>query len=152
MVHSSLASLGWVCGGEVAVVQALHDAVGSGGAAGTLVVPTQTGDNTDPAGWQHPPVPRDWWPTIREHLPAYDPAVTPSRGMGRIAEAIRNWPGAVRSNHPITSLAAVGPRATQICHPHPLSCQLGEDSPLGRLYDLEALVLLLGVDHGSNCR
>ncbi len=34
MVHSSLSSLGWVCGGSVTVVQALMDVVT---AAGTLV-------------------------------------------------------------------------------------------------------------------
>lgn len=41
LVHSSLSSLGWVCGGPVAVVQGLLDALGPDG---TLVVPTQTGD------------------------------------------------------------------------------------------------------------
>lgn len=147
VVHSSLAALGWVCGAEVAVVHALRDAVGP---AGTLVVPSQSGDNSDPAGWQHPPVPPSWWPIIREQLPAYESAITPTRGMGRVADAVRHWPGAVRSAHPQTSLAALGPRAAEICHPHPLDCQLGEESPLGRLYDLDAQVLLLGVDHGSN--
>lgn len=45
LVHSSLSSLGWVCGGPVAVVQALMDALTP---SGTLVMPTFTGDYCDP--------------------------------------------------------------------------------------------------------
>src|SRR5689334_19612096 len=39
LVHASLRSLGWACGGPVAVVLALRDALGPDG---TLVVPAQT--------------------------------------------------------------------------------------------------------------
>src|SRR5215467_1319735 len=100
IVHSSLSSLGWVCGGPVAVVEALLDVLGPNG---TLVVPTHSGDNSDPAEWRRPPVPETWWPIIREHMPAYDPARTPSTGVGIIPETVRTWPGALRSNHPRTS-------------------------------------------------
>ena len=46
LVHSSTRSLGFVAGGSQAAVQALLDVLGPGG---TLVVPTHTPDNTDPA-------------------------------------------------------------------------------------------------------
>ena len=142
LVHSSLRAVGWVPGGPVAVVQALLDVLG---AAGTLVVPTQTMGNSDPRYWQRPPVPEAWWPVIREQMPAFDPAVTPSRGLGALAELVRTWPGAVRSNHPQASFAAVGVRAAELMATHELDSHLGEGSPLAALERVGARVLLLGV-------
>jgi aminoglycoside 3-N-acetyltransferase len=147
LVHSSMRSLGWVCGGPVAVVEALLDVLGP---AGTLVVPTHTPENSDPAGWRNPPVPESWWPVIRAEMPGFDPAVTPSRWMGLLPEMVRTWPGARRSNHPHTSFAALGAAADRVLADHPLDDMLGERSPLGRIYQLDGDVLLLGVGHGSN--
>lgn len=126
LMHSSLSSLGWVCGGAVAVVQGLFDTLGPDG---TLVVPTQTRSLSDPALWANPPVPEAWWDTIRATMPAFDPLVTPSRGVGVIPETVRTWPGALRSAHPQTSFAAVGPRAAEIIEGHAPDCRLGEHSP-----------------------
>lgn len=146
LAHSSLRSLGWVCGGTLAVVQGMLDAVGPGG---TLVVPTHTMENSDPMHWRNPPVPESWWPVIREHMPAFDPRVTPCFGMGVIPELVRNWPGAMRSSHPHTSFAAVGPAAADLLADHRLDCQLGERSPLAALERAGAKVLLLGVGFDS---
>src|ERR1700755_3530927 len=49
LAHTAVSALGWVAGREQAVILALLDAVGP---TGTLVVPTQTGSNSDPAEWQ----------------------------------------------------------------------------------------------------
>ena len=147
LTHSSVSSLGFVVGGAQAVVQALLDVLGPDG---TLVVPTQTGDNSDPADWTNPPVPRSWWPVIREQTPGFDKSRTQSRWMGVVAETVRTWPGAVRSDHPQVSFAAVGRRAAEVTGVHQLDDALGECSPLGAIYRLDGKVLLLGCGHGSN--
>lgn len=146
LVHSSMRALGWVPGGSLAVVQALLDAVGD---TGTLVVPTQTGENSDPAGWSRPPVPPDWWPVIRAESPGFDPERTAGQGMGAIPEQIRTWPGARRSSHPQTSFAALGPLAGEVVAVHDLDSQCGERSPLATLDRLGARVLLMGAGFGS---
>ena len=81
LVHSSVSSLGWVAGGAQAVVEGLQAVVEP---AGTLVVPTFTGQYSDPATWSNPPVPDDWVPDMPERLPPFRPAVTPTREMGEL--------------------------------------------------------------------
>ncbi|MGN7454900.1 aminoglycoside N(3)-acetyltransferase [Paenibacillus pasadenensis] len=145
LVHSSLKSFGrWIAGGSQAVVEALEEAVGP---SGTLVMPTQTADLSEPSNWSRPPVPESWWAVIREEMPPYRPDLTPTRAMGAVVEAFRRQEGTRRSAHPQVSFAARGPLAEAIAGEHPLVPPLGESSPLGRLYEQGAYVLLLGVGH-----
>jgi aminoglycoside 3-N-acetyltransferase len=147
LVHSSLSQLGYVAGGAQAVVLALLDVVGN---AGTVVMPTHSSDWSDPSQWENPPVPLEWQQVIRDEMPAYDPQLTPTRGMGAIVECFRHVTGTVRSSHPSASFLALGSKAAEIVEGHELSNGFGERSPLGRLYDLDASVLLLGVGHANN--
>lgn len=145
LAHVSLSRLGWVVGGEQAVVLALEDALGP---RGTLVMPSQSWQLCDPAYLQDRPAHE--WDAVRDALPAYDPAWTPTRTMGAVAEALRTQPGAVRSGHPHRSFAAHGPRAAEVVRRHDLADPVGEGSPLAAVHRLDGQVLLLGVGHDKN--
>lgn len=63
IVHSSMSAMGWICGGPVAIIQALQDVVTS---RGTIIMPTQSPNISEPKDWENPPVPQSWWQTIRD--------------------------------------------------------------------------------------
>ncbi|TMR37099.1 AAC(3) family N-acetyltransferase [Nonomuraea zeae] len=147
LLHSSLRSIGRCDGGAATVAGALRNRLG---ADGTLVVPTGTSANSDTSPLYRAAVAgmgADEVASYRSRMPAYDPASTPTNLMGRIAEHVRTLPGALRSAHPQTSFAAIGPQAPPIIDGHARDCLLGERSPLARLYDAGALVLLAGVGY-----
>lgn len=147
LVHSSFNALGWISGGPVAVILALEELLGP---TGTLVMPTHSGDLSDPGQWQNPPVPESWWDTIRTTMPAYDPSLSLTWKMGILPETFRKQDGVLRSAHPQVSFAAWGAKAEEIVGRHPLENGLGEHSPLAHVYQQEGWVLLMGVGHDNN--
>jgi aminoglycoside 3-N-acetyltransferase len=147
LVHAATRRIGRVAGGIAAVAAALGDVIG---AEGTLVVPTQTADNSDTSSAHLSRIAGltpDQIRQFRAEMPPFDPVTTPSTGMGRLAEQVRTTPGAIRSAHPQTSFAALGPLAGKLMSGHRLDCHLGEFSPLARLYEVDARILLLGVGY-----
>lgn len=141
MVHSSLGRVGWTVGGPVTLIRALLEAVGP---EGTLVMPAESPDISDPSGWSDDRVRPGWHDTIRAHLPVFDPFTTPTT-MGAVPEAFRTFPGTVRSHHPLVSVCANGRLALEITKDHALSFCEGSGTPFEKLYELDAFTLLLGV-------
>ncbi|MEU8706979.1 AAC(3) family N-acetyltransferase [Streptomyces sp. NPDC048565] len=146
LVHASMRSAG---GSALSMADALRGALGP---EGTLVVPAFTPENSDTS--------RSYLDRVRSlsdraraevraTMPAFDPAASPAPTMGTFAETVRQSPGALRSAHPQTSFAALGPAAAKLLADHRQDCHLGEDSPLARLYDADAQVLLLGTGFDS---
>ncbi len=125
LVHTSYRAVRPVEGGPAGLVTALRSAVGD---AGTLVMPSW-GDDDDTA---------------------FDPATTPvSPTLGVTASVFARTPKVERSAHPF-AFAAVGPHAAAITAdalPLPPHCL---ESPVGRVWELDGKVLLLGVGHDSN--
>ena len=147
MVHTSLSSLGFVCGGAQVIIEALLETVGT---EGTIMMPTQSWKNLDPATGVHWEEPENWWQLIRENWPAYNKDITPTNTMGAVAEMFRKWPGALRSDHPARSVAAWGKHAEYLTSAHDLSNIFGDGSPIGKLYEQDGLVLLIGVGYDKN--
>ena len=139
MVHCRLSAIGHVVGGAETVVRALLEALGPGG---TLVAYT---------GWQD--APPDDLDALDERArrayldeqPAYDPRVSLSRrDHGRVAEALRTWPGALHSGHPEAGVAAVGPLAAEITAYHSCDDAYGIGTPYAMLVELGGQVAMLG--------
>ncbi|WP_327118204.1 aminoglycoside 3-N-acetyltransferase [Streptomyces sp. NBC_01341] len=139
MFHTRMSAIGYVAGGPPTLISALRRAVGE---RGTLVVT---------CGWNDAPPydftdwPQAWQDAVRAGHPAYDPRVSEAeRDNGRLPEALRRWPGAVRSRHPDVSLAALGASAGELMADHPWDDPHGPGSPLARLVAVGGRVLMLG--------
>lgn len=147
IVHTSLSSLGFVCGGAQVVIEAIFETVGE---EGTILMPTQSWKNLDPSTGVHWEEPEEWYDIIRENWPAYNKDITPTNTMGAVAEMFRKWPGTLRSDHPARSVAAWGKHAKYITENHDLSNIFGEGSPIAKIYELDGFVLQIGVGYDKN--
>jgi len=143
-VHAAMGRLGYVCGGARTVIEALMDAIG---AEGTLMMPAYTRDTVDPREWRYPPAPAAWLDALVAETPAYDPVRTPTQSVGAVAELFRSYPGVRRSRHPVSSVAAAGPKADALVADVPLDNRFGEDSPFGRLVRLGGKAVMLGAPY-----
>ncbi len=102
------------------------------GAEGTLLFPA----------WQYQGSADEY---LKQHPNAvFDVAKTPT-AMGLLPELVRRHPGAVRSLHPTTSIAAIGKHAEELLSTHHLSLQpCGIQSPYYKMIPLHARIIGLG--------
>lgn len=142
-VHSSLSSFEYVIGGARTVVDALLEVAGENG---TILMPAQTMDNSEPSEWSDPAVPPELYKDMRDSIPPYDPSNSDVPWMGEVVNNFRHRDGVVISNHPSVSYAAWGRYAKLLCNHQSLHFPLADESPTARLYELKGNVLLLGVD------
>jgi aminoglycoside N3'-acetyltransferase len=124
VVHTSFSRVGPVEGGPLGLIHALRAVLGP---AGTLVMPSMSDDDDHP----------------------FEVRRTPCRGMGVVADTFWRVPGVLRSDSP-HAFAAAGPMAAQTTAPHPFDVPHGLNSPVGRVYELDGQILLLGVGHDAN--
>jgi aminoglycoside 3-N-acetyltransferase len=124
LVHTSFSKVGPVEGGPRGLIGALQAALGPDG---TLVMPSMSDDD------EHP----------------FDPLSTPCLGMGVVADTFWRMPKVLRSDSP-HAFAAFGPEAARITADHPLDVPHGLNSPVGRVYELDGKILMLGVGHDAN--
>ena len=124
LVHGAFSNVKPIEHGPAGLITALQAAVGSNG---TLVMPSMSDDDDQP----------------------FDPRTTPCRHLGVVADTFWQRPGVLRSDSP-HAFAARGPHAEKITAPSPLEIPHGLNSPVGRVYELDGQVLLLGVGHDDN--
>lgn len=123
-MHTAFSKVAPVQGGPRGLIAALQSAVGQ---MGTLAMPSMSDDDDHP----------------------FDSRKTACCGMGVVANTFWRLPGVLRSNSP-HAFAAIGPRAAEITANHPVDVPHGLDSPVGRIYELDGQILLLGVGHDAN--
>ena len=146
LVHSSLKSLYWMANGPAGIVDALRTVLGP---EGTLVFPSHTANLSDPVDWNDPPIDPVGLDEVRSQVRPFDVSTSPSYMMGAVAEYFRTLPGSMRSNHPLYSFSAQGPRAEYITEGHENDFGLGLKSPLKKILDADGKVVLIGVDYDS---
>jgi aminoglycoside 3-N-acetyltransferase len=143
-VHSSLKSLGFVVGGARTVIDALMAVVGD---VGTIVMPLQSKDNSEPSSWRYPPIAVELYDQVREDTPPFHPLLSAIDHMGVVVATFRNYSQVVCSRHPSQAFIAWGANAKFITANQSLNFGLGINSPTKKLYSLNAKVLLIGVDY-----
>lgn len=124
IVHTAFSKVKPIEGGPKGLISALRFVLG---ADGTLVMPSMSYDDDHP----------------------FDKSKNPCPEMGVVADTFWRMPRVLRSdnNH---AFAAIGPMAGKILAPHPIDIPHGVDSPVGRVYELDGQVLLLGVGQDAN--
>lgn len=131
MVHAGLRSLGPITGGVNTVVQALQDAIGPTGTLAAYVDFEPFYDEDEEAD--------------ESAVPIFDKRIAhAARDHGILHETLRNWPGAIRSDHPDAGVVAIGPRAGWITADHPFQYGYGEGSPFEKIVQADGRVLMLG--------
>ena len=122
LVHASLKSLGAVPGGAETLIQSLLDALGP---HGTLLLPALS------------------YKAVRE-ITRFDLLATQCC-VGAIPEHFRTRPGTLRSLHPTHSICATGSGAKELLTEHWRDdTPVGPHSPLRKLADVDAYLLMLG--------
>lgn len=141
IAHASLKSFGYVEGGAPTVVEALVESLGR------VMMPTHT--------YKTMITPRDGPPDngiiygefqdLNRMAEFWSPDMPADPLMGAIPEALRLYPGATRSMHPILSFAGVGVDDA-------LAAQTLDNpfAPIGLLAEQNGWVLLMGVSHQAN--
>jgi len=142
MAHSSMKALGFVVNGSLDVIDALLKLLEE---EGTLLMPSHTGQLTDPSGWKNPPIPLDYVETVRRCMNPFNARTTPIRNRGVIPQVFLTYPGVCRSNHPLNSVIAKGRQAAYFTQNHPLHASEGMESPIGLLYEQGGYIILIGV-------
>ena len=129
MVHASVRSVGPVVGGVNVLIQALFDAIGPEGTVSAYVDFEPFYDEVDDL----------------DAIPVFDKRIARAAlDHGILHEALRTWPGAMRSDHPDAGVVAIGRLAEWIAAEHHYQYGYGEGTPFERIVEAGGRVLMIG--------
>ena len=128
LVHSSLRRVGPVEGGADTIIDALQEVLGP---EGTLMMSTVSGN-------------------VGPEQTVFHVAHTAST-VGVLSNVFRKRPAAIRSLHPVHSIAAMGPKAKFFTEGHlEARTPWSPESPYGKLMRNNGFILFLGADLQAN--
>ncbi len=141
IAHASLSAFGEVAGGAATVVGALATSFER------VIMPTFTYRTMiiPEVGPPDNAIDYSKGEALNRKAEFWRPDFPADRLMGAVAEGLRRHPQASRSTHPILSFAGI--HAEEALEIQSLESPL---APIGAMADLDADVLLLGVDHTKN--
>lgn len=143
-VDANINNIPYTIGGIQTWISCLMEKVGF---EGTIIMPSFTMQHLDPSTLKE--VSRDLYPRVRTSINPYDKKLSKVSEEGNFAEVFLKYESVYRSSHPVYSFAAWGKYAKMICEKHPLHFALSKQSPLGKIYELGAFVLLIGKTYSS---
>ncbi|AFZ65901.1 AAC(3) family N-acetyltransferase [Deinococcus peraridilitoris] len=138
IAHASLRAFGFLEGGAPTMLRALR------ARSATLVMPSFSYYTLVWPEEQRQP---DWAKPAPPPGPAYGRFSRVSSDIGRVPQTLADDATTLRSFHPALSFVALGERAEEVLDAQSLESPYG---PIGKLYDLDGVAVLLGVDHRSN--
>lgn len=128
LVHSSMKSIGRVDGGADTVLDALSGCLSQG----LLIMPSHT------------------WSYINADNPVFDVKESKSC-VGLLSEMFRKRPNVIRTLHPTHSLSAFGANAAEFtAGQEKFNTPCAPESCYGKLGEMDAKVLMIGVDFSRN--
>jgi len=130
MAQAGLRSVGHpLVGGVNSLVLALLDAIGETGTLAAYVdFEPFYEDDDDP-----------------DAIPVFDKLTAhAARDHGILHETLRNWPGALRRDHPDAGICAIGAQAAWLTADHPFQYGYGPGSPLAKIVEARGRVAVLG--------
>jgi len=129
LVHSDISRIGWIKSAKSreqvtrAYLDAIVDVIGPDGTVMALSCTESFARDSRP----------------------YDHETSPSE-QGSLSEFIRTRPNALRSLHPLFSVAAIGRDAHRLCGEDVGATGFGHDSPFQKLREADGWILCIGVD------
>lgn len=140
LLHTSMRNFGYFVNGPYDILNSIYDIINL--KKGTLLIPTHTGQMSNPKYWKD----KVNYKIIKDNINEYDSNLTLPRNRGLVSLLPLIDKRFKRSSHPLNSISAIGKKSRFYTSKHPFEYPEGYNSPIWRLYKKKAFTLLFGVD------